>query len=1138
MQTDQRSPNHELLAHAAWLRRLAVALLGPSPLVDDVVQETWTTALARPPSRPGSLRPWLRAVLQNLVRLQARGQRRRQHREQLADSSDEALPSAEELLSRHQSLTLLAQMVAALDEPYRSTVLLCYGEELSPSEVARRQGIPAGTVRWRLKQGLDRLRSEMDRAHGSRRAWAGLAPVVVPSSALVTGGMLFMNAKMKIAGAAVVIALIAGLTAWWRLGGPPPSARPQTVGPSGAELRRLAEQPPDQQWASVAGRVIDEQGQAVRATVALAGTDDRVGPRRRPGNVVMTAAGADGRFTASKLSPGRYHLVAAAPSYLPASHPDMVLAAGDRQEGVELVLRKGGHTLTGRVLDSGGGSIGGARVRVAVHFIGMDPATALPMAVADAAGSFQVTLPRGRHGFLVDADGYALATALVPLFGDQTRDFRLNAAGEVSGRVVRRGSQEGESGAFVRLECTWQGQTSMAETESGEDGSFRLDNVEPGDCALIASKGELGGRIAGGLVVEVAGRVSGLVVPLEQGRSVTGVVTRRGQPLAGVHVRLTENADDRAGDYGGFNRWRAEVLAREDGRFRLQGILSGNYRLQAIGRGIVGSPLSLTVADKDVEGVRLEALPSAIVNGLVTDASGTPVGGAVVTGQVRPLDPPSTLHGIGPVRTGSDGRFVLDGAGPGALTVTVDHPTLGLADGGLERVEAGENRELTIRLGTSRMVKIHGRVRWQGDSPGRPGGPAPGLLVNGQVFRDNSARTTTGPDGRFVLGPFAPRATVLVGVQHMPWTFEESPATTQTVKLEDADAHEVEILVPAADGAIRGTVVGPDGHPIAGALILTRPGRADGAVVSGSDGSFVVDGLSRGAYVLRAEHPGLPPVERPGVRTGDRPIVLQIPPGGRLAGNVIREGGGSGSPCAVWAVPVGPAPMRTDQGVGSGMARQWVSAADGGFALGPLAPGSYHLYAVSPDGFVGHLPGVSLSGPARNDLRLELRAGATLEGRVIDFLTQQPVTGARLRSSPLGRTLSAVSGSDGAFQLRGLVPGAAAGVEIEASGYNSLRRTVVTPPDGRTERRLFALVPEERGRTSKQKGVIGLVVTQDERDRVVVRAAPPGLPAANAGLSAGDAILSVDGLDVTEIGIGGVVTLLRGDPGTPLVLRL
>jgi RNA polymerase sigma factor (sigma-70 family) len=1113
-----------------------MTLLGPSPSMEDVLQETWTTALARPPAQQGSLRPWLRTVLQNLVRLQARGDSRRQTREREADVIPEPLPSADELLSRHQSLTLLAQMVAALDEPYRSTVLLCYGEELSPSEVARRQGIPSGTVRWRLKQGLDRLRSEMDRAHGGRRAWAGLAPVVVSSSALVTGGMLFMNAKVKIAAGAAVIALLAGLAAWWRLGGPPPSAPSQTAGPSGAELRRLAEQPPDQQWASVAGRVIDEQGQAVRATVALAGNDDRVGPRRRPGNVVMTAAGPDGRFAASRVAPGRYRLVAAAPGYLPASRPDIVLAAGDRQEGVELVLRKGGYTLTGRVLDSGGGSIGGARVRVAVDAAGMDPAMALPMAVADAAGSFQVTLPRGRHGFVVEADGYAPSTALVPLIGDQTRDFRLNAAGQLSGRVVRRGSPEGEAGAFVRLECTWQGQPSMAETVSGEDGSFLLDNVEPGDCALVASKGELGGRIAGGLVVEVAGRVSGLVVPLERGRSVAGVVVRGGQPVAGVHVRLTENADDRASGYGGFSRWRAEMLTGGDGRFQLQGVLGGSYQLQAIGRGIVGSTVALTIADRDIEGVRLEALPSATVNGLVTDATGNAVAGAVVTGQVHSLDRLGIMHGTGPVRSGSDGRFVLDSAGPGALTVTVDHPTLGLAEGGLERIEAGESRELTIRLGAKRMVTIHGQVRWEGSSPGRPGKPAPGLLVNGMVFRGNSARTTTGSDGRFVLGPFAPGTTVLVGVQHMPWTMEESPATTHTVKLEDADARDVEILVPAADGVIRGSVLGPDGHPVSGVLILTQPGRADASVITGSDGSFVVDGLSRGTYLLRAEHPGLPAVERPDVRTGERPIVLQIPSGGRLEGIVTREGG-SGAPCAVWAVPITPGPMRTDQGVGRGMVRQWVSATDGSFALGPLAPGSYNLYAVSPEGLVGHLPAVPLSGASRKGLQIELRAGATLDGRVLDFLSQQPVAGARLRASPLGRTLTATSGSDGSFQLRGLVPGAATRVEIEAPGYNSLQRTVVTPPDGRTERRQFALVTEERGRKSKQKGAIGLVVAQDERDRVVVRTAPPGLPAANAGLSAGDAILSIDGLDVTEIGVGGVVTLLRGDPGTPLVLR-
>src|SRR5215216_4936310 len=98
MPDDRKPPDtHELLAHTAWLRRLAVALLGSSPVVDDVVQETWTAALARPPSQQGSLRPWLRVVLQNLVRLHLRGESRRQRREREVGRFDLPLPSAEEL---------------------------------------------------------------------------------------------------------------------------------------------------------------------------------------------------------------------------------------------------------------------------------------------------------------------------------------------------------------------------------------------------------------------------------------------------------------------------------------------------------------------------------------------------------------------------------------------------------------------------------------------------------------------------------------------------------------------------------------------------------------------------------------------------------------------------------------------------------------------------------------------------------------------------------------------------------------------------------------------------------------------------------------------------------------------------------
>ena len=44
-----------------------------------------------------------------------------------------------------------------LDEPYRTVILLRFYEGLSSAEISRREGIPAGTIRWRLKQGLKEL---------------------------------------------------------------------------------------------------------------------------------------------------------------------------------------------------------------------------------------------------------------------------------------------------------------------------------------------------------------------------------------------------------------------------------------------------------------------------------------------------------------------------------------------------------------------------------------------------------------------------------------------------------------------------------------------------------------------------------------------------------------------------------------------------------------------------------------------------------------------------------------------------------------------------------------------------------------------------------------------------------------------
>jgi DNA-directed RNA polymerase specialized sigma24 family protein len=63
----------DLLAHGAWLHRLAHHLVHASGAADDLVQDTWVAALRARPDRAQPLRPWLAEVLRNLVRNRARG---------------------------------------------------------------------------------------------------------------------------------------------------------------------------------------------------------------------------------------------------------------------------------------------------------------------------------------------------------------------------------------------------------------------------------------------------------------------------------------------------------------------------------------------------------------------------------------------------------------------------------------------------------------------------------------------------------------------------------------------------------------------------------------------------------------------------------------------------------------------------------------------------------------------------------------------------------------------------------------------------------------------------------------------------------------------------------------------------------
>jgi len=188
----------ELLANRAWLQRLARSLVGSAQVAEDLVQETYESALASPPDGDRAMRPWLRQVLRNAARMRWRSDARRARREQAVDTG-ESDPSPAELLARVRAHRRLAELVEELEEPVRATILLRYVEGLSAAEIARRTDTPAGTVRWRVKQGLELLRVALDRdSGGERTVWhVALVPLSAAAETAPAGGFLAGVFAMK-----------------------------------------------------------------------------------------------------------------------------------------------------------------------------------------------------------------------------------------------------------------------------------------------------------------------------------------------------------------------------------------------------------------------------------------------------------------------------------------------------------------------------------------------------------------------------------------------------------------------------------------------------------------------------------------------------------------------------------------------------------------------------------------------------------------------------------------------------------------------------------------------------------------------------------------------------------------------------
>src|SRR5688572_12960997 len=205
-----RPTTEALLAHADWVRSLARSLVHDPDTAEEVAQQTLVAAWMRPPQEHGSLQGWLARCIRNFAHAAARSRERRSFSEALA-ARCEALPSTHDVVERVSASRELVEQVLALEEPYRTAILLRYFDEKAPAEIARELGLPAATVRTHVARGLERLRVRLDRRHGGREAWAALfLPFLTPKpSSLSWPALLAMNTTLKVLPVAIGIAAVA-----------------------------------------------------------------------------------------------------------------------------------------------------------------------------------------------------------------------------------------------------------------------------------------------------------------------------------------------------------------------------------------------------------------------------------------------------------------------------------------------------------------------------------------------------------------------------------------------------------------------------------------------------------------------------------------------------------------------------------------------------------------------------------------------------------------------------------------------------------------------------------------------------------------------------------------------------------------
>jgi RNA polymerase sigma-70 factor (ECF subfamily) len=695
-----------LREHGPFLRRLARGLVRDEHVAEDLVHDTWLAALRRPGGSLRDARGWLGAVLRRRVASHRRHAQLRPRAEAYdragATPSDEhrsAHTEAEAIALRLERERLLHDAVTRLTEPYRTTIVLRYHEELTPTAIALRTGAPVKTVKTRLARGLEQLRLDLARrgvegeaGEDPARAWLSVVAPLLQLERLASPATLpslsvwLPITVMKKSLLGLMLLLVGGLVLWRTVAqdgvvsplamqpeSPALAATLAELTVAAAKIDAPAAQRPTREAASSVSAATGaiEHGGLARLEVHI--TDDAgrplagrnviiQGPRRSGGRddarLASTAEGGIARFTG--LVPGQYsaldalgvmedhrvYLTAGATEVLEWTIRDDVLVRArvehvDGQPAKLAELWGVGHSFGGPLVWRCGSTDGAGRLEFRAGralLVQASLASHVPSELLEVAGAPEVEPGVREMRLVLGARGAPLSGRVVDGAGVPIAGARV-VAGPRGGWVT--GDMRGVAP-----------EPPVVETEL--DGTFTYAAALPPGRHEVAAFAE--DFAATTIHVEVPER--GPVAPLEvelvldPGGRIVGRVTRPdGTPAR--KAELTLGAPEPVPFQGELAPGVSAVTA-DDGTYELRLVPRGDYVVSV--ESHYKEPLAYgearLVVERDTLVLDLVLSEGSVIAGRVVDRGGVPVAGV----QIRMETPDSLTYPRG-ISTDAAGRF-------------------------------------------------------------------------------------------------------------------------------------------------------------------------------------------------------------------------------------------------------------------------------------------------------------------------------------------------------------------------------------------------------------------------------------------------------------------------------------------------